>query len=379
MSTGKLIGHNGQNENSAGGYGPYFVLLRYTAEATGTLSEIRIKAKSSGNVKVGFYADNSGEPGSRLAKKDTSTAVVAGWNTITLESSVSITKDTGYWLAFASDADWVAYEGTTSGPQRRVQAITYSSFIFPDPASGPWDYSDTNYPALIQGYGIFALSPSSISQHIAYGTPAVSISGITISPQGIAVIISYGMPVLRYPQTISPPSIIVSIAYGMPSVGTYGIIVPQSIIQQISIDSPTILKYVWHVILDGQYITETPNVNRIYVVGRDQYGTSVYGMAVNTDEVALVGERLDFQPGPAIPTTAQAGDVALAVLSKMKLMGKRGVILIPPNCGQELFDVVQISDSGANQSAVKFRVIGIRFEYNPRQAQYSQKLILAAL
>src|SRR4030042_3569736 len=108
METGKLVGHNGLNENSAGGYGPYFVLLKYTAEATGTLSEIRIKAKSSGNVKVGFYADNSGEPGSRLAKKDASTAVVAGWDTITLESSASITKDTDYWLAFALDTTWVA-------------------------------------------------------------------------------------------------------------------------------------------------------------------------------------------------------------------------------------------------------------------------------
>src|SRR4030042_6255283 len=108
MATGKLIGHNGLNEAPTGGYGEYFCLFKYTAEATGTMSEIRIKAKSSGNVKVGFYADNSGEPGSRLAKKDTSTAVVAGWNTITLESSASITKDTDYWLAFALDTTWVA-------------------------------------------------------------------------------------------------------------------------------------------------------------------------------------------------------------------------------------------------------------------------------
>jgi hypothetical protein len=62
----------------------------------------------------------------------------------------------------------------------------------------------------------------------------------------------------------------------------------------------------------------------------------------------------------------------------MRLRGKGGVILIPPNCGQELFDVVQISDAGANQSAVTFRVVGIRFEYNPKQARYQHKLILGA-
>ena len=67
----------------------------------------------------------------------------------------------------------------------------------------------------------------------------------------------------------------------------------------------------------------------------------------------------------------------IAVLSKMRLMG-RGGILIPPNCGQELFDVVQISDSGANQSAVTFRVVGLRFEYNVREARYQHKLFLGA-
>jgi hypothetical protein len=62
----------------------------------------------------------------------------------------------------------------------------------------------------------------------------------------------------------------------------------------------------------------------------------------------------------------------------MRLTGKRGVILIPPNCGQELWDAVQITDAGANQSAVKFRVVGIRFEYNPKQARYQHRLILGA-
>jgi hypothetical protein len=39
---------------------------------------------------------------------------------------------------------------------------------------------------------------------------------------------------------------------------------------------------------------------------------------------------------------------------------------------------VQITDAGANQQVVKFRVVGIRFEYNPRQAKYQHKLILGA-
>jgi hypothetical protein len=177
-----------------------------------------------------------------------------------------------------------------------------------------------------------------------------------ISPTSIVQLISIGTPALLYPQTLSP----------------------SSTIQYIVIGNPTIPKYVLHVILDGQYATETPQVNRAYVIGADANGNPVYGEAIDSTELALVGERLDFQSDPAIPTTAQAADVASAILAKMRLTGKGGIILIPPNCGQELFDVVQVSDSMANQSAVTFRVVGIRFEYNPKQARYAHKLILGA-
>jgi len=205
------------------------------------------------------------------------------------------------------------------------------------------------------GWGILVVTPSSIVQPTALGTPS-----------------------LLYPQFISPSSISQPISIGIPTVSTPLFILPQSIIQQILIGSPRITRYVYHVILDGQYATETPGINRTYIIGRDQYGNPVYGSAIESSEVDLVGERLDFQQEVAIPSESQAADMATAILSKMRLTKARGVILIPPNCGQELFDVVQISDSGANQSAVKFRVVGIRFEYDQKQAKYEHKLILGA-
>jgi hypothetical protein len=186
------------------------------------------------------------------------------------------------------------------------------------------------------------------------------------------------MPSLRYPQTISPLSIVQPVAVGTPWAGIFGFVKPQSTVQQISIGSPVILKYVWHVILDSQYATATPDVNRAYIIGRDQYGNHVYGTAVDSTELAMVGERLDFQQELAISTDSQAASMAGAILSKMRLTKAKAVIIIPPNCGQELFDVVQISDSAANQSAVKFRIVGMRFEYNPGQAIYQHRLILGA-
>jgi hypothetical protein len=393
MATVKLIGAN--DATSLGNEGTNCLFLyRFQAVATGNVTEIRIKCHVVGHAKVGIYTDASGSPTTLLGYNNTDTSTIVGWNTIALNTPIAVTSGTYYWLGVSGGAGGsLGYSSVTGG------VLKYKAFAFgnmPNPAET--GYIDATDYGLIAGWGILVLSPSSIIQpvsygspklnlyikpsslvqQVAYGTPTVLTSALIIQPSSIVQVVAFGIPTLRYPQTISPQSIIVTIAYGTPSVGILGFIRPQSIVQQISIGIPTILKYVWHVILDGQYAARTPEINRAYIIGRDQYGNPVYGTAVNTDEVALVGERLDFQPDPAIPTTDQAGEVASAVLAKMRLMGKRGAILIPPNCGQELFDVVQISDAGANQSAVKFRVVGLGFEYNPKQARYQHNLTLGA-
>lgn len=378
MATAKLIGSDGGTGENISSESAIFA--RFQAITSGRITEFKVKFNVSGQCKVAIYADSSSYPGARLSYNNTAQNVSSGWNTLSIPE-LDVTSGTYYWLAVAIWTSGFYSIGETSGGTIKVKSGVTSGWTWPDPAdAGMPGYSYLMYDA---GWGIFVLSPSSIIQPVNYGTPTVTVGagGFTIQPSSIVQAVAIGAPALLYPQILLPSSIVQAIAYGTPSVfivGQAGYIYPQSIVQQISIGSPTILKYVWHVILDGQYATETPGVNRAYIIGRDQYGNPVYGTAVNTDEVALVGERLDFQPDPAIPTTAQAGDVASAVLSKMRLMGKRGVILIPPNCGQELFDVVQLSDSMANQLAVNFRVVGLRFEYNPKQARYQHRLILGA-
>jgi hypothetical protein len=392
MATGKLVGHDDGTSDSTGNGANYIVTSKFTAVSTGTMTEFRVKCLSTGNVKCALYTDSGGEPGALLGSSS-STPVVAGWNTIAFPET-PIVSGTPYWLATNSDAQVVDREAETS--VRRYKAWTYAD-AFPNPAGSGYS-SDTGRLDFYAGWGIKVLSPSGISQVIGlgapklnlsiqlssivqtiiYGTPSVATAALIIYPTSIAQVVAIGTPTLFYPQTLSPQGITQAIVFGTPSVGIVGRLVPQSIVQQISIGSPTLLKYVWHVILDGQYIAESPDINRAYVIGRDAYGNPIYGEAHDSAESSLVGERLDFTQELAIPTTAQAGDVASAILAKMRLTTKRGVILIPPNCGQELFDVVQLSDSMANQSAVSFRVVGLRFEYNPKQARYYHKLILGA-
>ena len=137
-------------------------------------------------------------------------------------------------------------------------------------------------------------------------------------------------------------------------------------------------KKVYHPILDGQYTEETPGINRVYVIGRDEEGNPVYGSSLNQAEIDKVGERLDFTLETSIPTAEDAAAAAQAMLDKRRLTGSRGFILIPPNCGQELWDVIQITDKLCAQDEANYRVIGIRFDYEPRKSRYVHRLILGA-
>jgi hypothetical protein len=397
MAKGRLVGTD--TAYTTGASFSYIEMSKFTCSGTGKVSEIHVYSKANGNVKVGIYADISGEPGSRLSVNNTGTAVIANqWNTISI-TELSVTSGTVYWLAIISDTTGAHVQSST--PNVPFGDAIYKSSIYADglPSPAGTGYTDTTVEFSLAAYGVLTLSTSSISQLascgspklnlilkpvgivqvVVIGTPIVVTTSLIIYPSGKAQGISIGVPVLRYHQVISPLGIAQPEVVGQPWVGIFGFIRPQSAVQQISIGSPAILKYVWHVILDGQYATEAPGVNRTYVVGRDQYGNSVYGTAVDSAELDLVGERLDFQQELAIPTDSQAAIMASAVLSKMRLSKAAGIILIPPSCGQELWDLIEISDRISAQNIQKYRIIGIHLVYNSKSGEFYQRLRLAGL
>jgi hypothetical protein len=394
MTTGRLLGT--ETQGSVNLLANYLSVCQFTAEATGIVSAVRVYSLAAGNVKVAIYADDGADnAGALITANYNGQAVTANqWNTLSI-GGTPVVQGTKYWLATIMDTNGAVARSNDSA-NRDYRAAAYSGFTFPDPAGGGWTAGDTL--ASTAGWGILVVSPSSISQPLrcglpklnlslkpsgiaqpqAVGSPAMVTSAPITYPPGFAQAVDIGTPSLIYHRVISPQGMAQPASLGAPWIGIFGYVRPVGVEQQISIGSPTLLKYVWHVILDGRYIIESPDKNRIYIIGRDQYGNQVYGTAVDSTELGLVGERLDFRQEPAISTDSQAENMAGAVLSKMRLTGKRGVILIPPNCGQELFDVVQITDAGANREAVRFRVAGIRFEYDPVRTVYQHILILAA-
>lgn len=108
----------------------YISLTKFTAVATGSMVEFRVKAQANGNFKFGIYSDNAGAPNALLNSVG-STACTTGWNTITFPAT-NIVSGTVYWLAINTETvDTAAWVST--GGVNKYKPLAYAS-AFPDPA-----------------------------------------------------------------------------------------------------------------------------------------------------------------------------------------------------------------------------------------------------
>ena len=62
----------------------------------------------------------------------------------------------------------------------------------------------------------------------------------------------------------------------------------------------------------------------------------------------------------------------------MSLRAERGNLVIPTNVGQELLDVVEVTDGRCGISAEEYRVLVIQSTYDRRKGRYEQTLTLGA-
>jgi hypothetical protein len=145
----KLLGADDAADSSVSGAN-YFYLTKFTAEASGSMTEFRVKSSASGNAKVAIYADNAGEPGALITAMNTGQAVSGGgWETLSF-TSTPITSGTVYWLAFCMDTNY-AIGMNSAGGTLRYKAGTYSTFTFPNPAGT--GFSSLAYFGITAGWG----------------------------------------------------------------------------------------------------------------------------------------------------------------------------------------------------------------------------------
>lgn len=96
-------------------------------------------------------------------------------------------------------------------------------------------------------------------------------------------------------------------------------------------------------------------------------------------EVADVYDRLGQVHDLNLSTLSQAQARAETGLRQAQMATTGGDIIVPLNCGQELYDVIEITDARAGLSQAKRRVLGLAWKYVPAQGRYEQRLSLGAV
>ncbi|MBA7617920.1 hypothetical protein ES703_25238 [subsurface metagenome] len=135
-----------------------------------------------------------------------------------------------------------------------------------------------------------------------------------------------------------------------------------------------------HNILDGKYQKGAWELNRVQVEGYDSgEDTPIIVDSFDWDEISRLYDRLEQLEDRNIDTVAKAQARGEAYLRQSEIESASGIIRIPVNCGQQLYDVVDITDARAGLNAEKKRILGLSLAYNPHRGQYEQRLLLGAV
>lgn len=135
-----------------------------------------------------------------------------------------------------------------------------------------------------------------------------------------------------------------------------------------------------HSIFDGRYRIGAWELNRVKVEGYDAGEAALIILdSFEWDEIDRVYDRLKRLEDSNINTVARVQERADACLRHSEIESANGAIKVPVNCGQQQYDVVDITDARAGLSAAKKRVLGLTLVYYPRRGDYNQLLLLGAV
>ena len=131
-----------------------------------------------------------------------------------------------------------------------------------------------------------------------------------------------------------------------------------------------------HTILKGHYRDPAPDFNRVQV-----FGAGTFSESYDWTEIPNVYDRLRQVHDANLDTSQKASDRASKEMRHQALGHQKGSIVVPVNAGQELYDVIDITDAAAGLSGAKRRVMAIRTEYSVtgQRPRYLQTLYLGGV
>ncbi len=151
------------------------------------------------------------------------------------------------------------------------------------------------------------------------------------------------------------------------------------LVNPLSSDSAVYDYGVNHAIAEGRYRGGAWEMNRVQVEGRDPAtGDPVLVSSFSWGEIEDIYDRPVQVEDREVETVGEAAARGQAYLREAELAATTGFIRVPVNCGQQLYDVIGITDTPAGLSGAKRRVMGITTLFDPARGRYEQQLLLGA-
>ena len=129
-----------------------------------------------------------------------------------------------------------------------------------------------------------------------------------------------------------------------------------------------------HQITQGLYTTRRPDANRAQV-----FGDEVFTEDFDWTDIDRAYDNVAQASDVNLDTTAKAHQRGDALITGALLSTYGGEITVPLNCGQEMFDVLTITDPRAPLSGTNRRIIALNHIYQPKKGIYVTQAALGAL
>lgn len=142
-----------------------------------------------------------------------------------------------------------------------------------------------------------------------------------------------------------------------------------------SVDSAEYSYGIEHVILEGRYLEGPMGTNRAQVEGYDNsQGKMILTDSFDWGEIERLYDRIEHVEDRNLNTAAKAYQRGEALLRKAAINAIKGRIAVPVNCGQQLYDVIEVTDISSGLAEAKRRVLGMVLVYQPQRGEYFQRL-----
>jgi hypothetical protein len=132
-----------------------------------------------------------------------------------------------------------------------------------------------------------------------------------------------------------------------------------------------------HAILEAEYAERARQANRVQVFGLPSSVTMTEDW--DWEEIDLIYDRLAQLHDINLDTSAEAHARGEAMLRHAAIESEDGYVVVPMNCGQELYDVIEISDALAGLTAAKRRVLSLHHTYDTQKGLYTLKIGLGGV